>query len=100
MSNDNALLIEALRTIRGRLDELASISLSSYTLSKQNEENLRVHMKRSDANEKNIAVMKSLVDEAMRPIQWFKMTGMVFAWVAGVSAGLISTYTLYKMFLM
>ena len=100
MSNDNALLIEALRTIRGRLDELASISLSSYTLSKQNEENLRVHMRRSEALEAHITEMEKLVSAAMRPVQWFKMTGIIFAWVAGVSAGLAGVYSMYKMFLM
>lgn len=91
-SQEDALLIETLRTIRTRLDEIASLSLASYELSKDNEDNLRTHMKRSDALEANLKEMEKLVEAAMRPIQWFKMTGKVFAWVAGATGALVGIY--------
>jgi NADPH-dependent ferric siderophore reductase len=99
MSSENdALLIETIRAIRERLNELASLGLASYELSKANEENLKNHMRRSEANEKRLDKLENLVEAAMRPVQWFKTTGKVFAWIAGASSAVAAVGKLFGLF--
>ena len=96
--NDEKFLIETIRIIRERLGELASIGLASYELSKKNEENLKHHMKRSEANEARLDELERLVKAAMRPVQWFKTTGKVFAWASGASGAVLAMSKLFGLF--
>lgn len=93
--SERDMLIETIQIIRTRLDEIASLAMASYELSIKNKAVLDDHIRRTEASEKRIEEMEKLVEEAMTPVEWFRTTGKISAWVVGFGG---ATGLLLKLF--
>lgn len=81
------------------MDHLIEIKVSISGMEKDietNKDSLLEHMRRTVLLEEELKRQDSLLEEAMKPIEWVRTTARIIAWTAPIIAAIIGAWYTFK----